>query len=240
MSEERRQRAVEYLIGELDDTDRAAFETECRTDPELARLVEELRPVVTRLETLPDEAWESPEPPPLVMPGVAPDRVPVEARPAPTVRRGFGWLRVGAGFAAAVLILATGVLIGTQLGGEDSSGPSAPQEVLALESVPGPDTPAGASGRVSLASSSEDAVTLDVSGLKPTGPDEFYELWLLGEEGELVALGTFRVEPDGESQIEVPLPVSPGDYQYFDVSIQPDNGDPSHSGRSVLRGVTKA
>ena len=70
-------------------------------------------------------------------------------------------------------------------------------------------------------------------------PDsEFYELWLLGKEGELVSLGSFRVGEEGQSQIEVPLPVNPGKYEYFDVSIQPENGSPDHSGRSVLRGST--
>lgn len=240
MSEERRQRAVEYLLGEMDDAGRSGFEAECRVDVELDRLVEELRPVVSRLETLPDEAWDPPEPPPLVMPGSPPDnaRVPAFDSPAPR-RAGFGWLRAGAGFAAALVILAAGVIIGIQLESDGPSDSSAPVQTLALESI-GDEVPAGASGEVSLTSSEEDAVTLDVSGLNPTGSDEFYELWLLGKEGELVALGTFRVEPDGDSQIEVPLPVNPGDYEYFDVSIQPDNGDPSHSGRSVLRGLTKA
>ena len=83
-------------------------------------------------------------------------------------------------------------------------------------------------------------MTLDVSGLPQSGDREFYELWLLGEKGELIALGSFRVPPDGSSTIEVPLPVDPDRYRYFDVSIQPENGDPQHSGRSVLRGLTSS
>jgi len=240
MSELNRQRAVEYLLGELDETDRAAFEVEYRSDIDLERTVDELRPVVSRLGNMPDEAWDPPEPPPLVMPGSPPEPASAPGFGAPAPRRaGFGWLRAGAGFAAAVVILSAGVLIGTQLESGGPSDPATPEQTLALESI-GNEAPSGASGLVSLTSSDQDAVTLDVSGLKPTGPDEFYELWLLGKEGELVALGTFRVEPDGDSRIEVPLPVNPGKYEYFDVSIQPDNGDPSHSGRSVLRGVTQA
>lgn len=240
MSDERRQLAVEYLLGEMDDARSTEFEAECRFDESLAFMVEELRPVVTKLESLPDEAWDMPEPPPLVMPGSPPEFTAADAAmPTARSRSGFGWMRAGLGFAAALFILAAGVLIGIQLESDGPGGSTAPEQTLALESV-GPEGPPDASGLVSLTSSEEDAVTLDVSGLKPTGSDEFYELWLLGEEGELVALGTFRVEPDGDSQIEVPLPVSPGDYEYFDVSIQEENGDPSHSGRSVLRGVTQA
>ena len=235
MTEETRQRAVSYLLGEFGESDAAAFERELAGDPELGAMVDELRPVVGRLEGLPDEAWDQVEPPPLVMPGTPPDtgRTPVPTSP----RRGFGWLRAGTGLAASAIILALGVLIGSQI--DDSGRPDpAPERTLALKSFG--DAPAGASGKVDLVSSGGDAATVDVSGLRPTGDSEFYELWLLGEEGELVALGSFRVEPDGHSRIEVPLPVDPDDYQYFDVSVQPDNGDPDHSGVSVLRGVTSA
>ena len=66
MNDEHRQTAVAYLLGELDDAARTNFESECAADPELTRLVDGLRPVVGRLETLPDDAWDAPEPPPLV------------------------------------------------------------------------------------------------------------------------------------------------------------------------------
>ncbi|MGK2956288.1 MAG: anti-sigma factor [Solirubrobacterales bacterium] len=237
MSADRRQRVVEYLLGEMDEASTTSFEADLGSDTELARMVEEMGPVVKRLETLPEGAWESPEPPPLVMPGSPPAIEPNTPAPGRATRRtGFGWIRAGVGMAAALVILVAGVLIGTQLDGSDVDTSGEPGQTLALDSLG--EAPAGASGKVVLASSTEEAVTLDVSGLKPTDGGEFYELWLLGSEGELVALGSFRVEPDGDSEIEVPLPVNPGDYEYFDVSIQPDNGDPDHSGRSVLRGST--
>jgi hypothetical protein len=34
--------------------------------------------------------------------------------------------------------------------------------------------------------------------------------------------------------------VDPADYGYFDVSIEKEDGSPEHSGKSVLRGLTKA
>lgn len=235
MIEERRQRVVEFLLGELDVADCAAFERESSGDPELAAMVDELRPIVGRLESLPDESWEPVEPPPLVMPGSAPETGRPRPVPSPG-RAGFGWLRAGAGLAAAFVILAAGVLIGLQFDGSDPADPG-PDRTLALSSFG--DAPAGATGEVALASSSGDAATVDVSGLRPTGPSKFYELWLLGDDGRLVALGSFRVKPNGRSQIKVPLPVNPDDYRYFDISVQPDNGDPEHSGVSVLRGVTR-
>ncbi len=69
MSDETQQRAVEYLLGEMEAPDAARFEAEVESDPALQRTVEELRPVVTRLESVPADSWDAPEPPPLVMPG---------------------------------------------------------------------------------------------------------------------------------------------------------------------------
>jgi hypothetical protein len=53
-----------------------------------------------------------------------------------------------------------------------------------------------------------------------------------------VSLGSFRVGPDGRATLEVPLPVDPSRYRFLDVSVEPDDGDPSHSSRSILRGRT--
>ena len=151
-------------------------------------------------------------------------------------RFGFGFPSLAAAAFSALLILAVGIGLGTQLGGDDSST-GQPVQALALDTI-GNEVPEGASGEVLLTGDAGDPVTLDVSGLEQTGEREFYELWLLGEEGELVSLGSFRVQPDGNSQVEVPLPVNPENYRYFDVSIEPENGSPDHSGRSVLRGLT--
>ncbi len=56
----------------------------------------------------------------------------------------------------------------------------------------------------------------------------------------MVALGSFRVDAHGDAVVRVPLPVDPARYRYFDVSLQPDSGDPAHSGISVLRGATRS
>jgi anti-sigma-K factor RskA len=81
---------------------------------------------------------------------------------------------------------------------------------------------------------------VDVSGLAPSGSDHFYELWLLDDDGRMVALGAFQVGAGGRAEVELPIPVTPSQYRYFDVSLQEDNGDPAHSGVSVLRGSTSS
>lgn len=238
MSEDRRQRVVEYLLGEMSEEEARNFAADRREDPELDRIVTEMEPVVGRLDELPPEAWDPPEPPPLIMPGLSPD-----SSPAPSVHRSpagrrFAWPRAFAVLASALVILGAGIFIGTRIDSDDPGTGGEEGRTLALQTIG--EAPPSAEGRVVLAGSGTDPVTLDVSGLRPTGKDEFYELWLLGKDSELVALGSFRVEPGGETKIEVPLPVNPDDYEYFDVSIQPENGSPDHSGRSVLRGLTRS
>ncbi len=79
-----------------------------------------------------------------------------------------------------------------------------------------------------------------VSGLKPTGGGQFYELWLLGADKRLVGLGSFRVDEQGRATLKLPLPVDPKAFTYFDLSLEPSDGNPGHSGVSVLRGPSAA
>lgn len=75
------------------------------------------------------------------------------------------------------------------------------------------------------------------TGLRPT--DGFYEVWLLDPgSGRLVALGV--LDDDGRGRLTVPEGVAVGDYPAVDVSAEPDDGDPAHSGASVLRGAWPA
>ncbi|HEU4906497.1 MAG TPA: anti-sigma factor, partial [Solirubrobacterales bacterium] len=132
--------------------------------------------------------------------------------------------------------LAIGVAGGLLLGDGGSGGAGGGAE-LALDRID--DGPAGAHGDVVLASD-EQRARFQVGGLDPAGPDRFYELWLLDEDGRMIALGSFQVGADGEAEVELPLPVEPSRYRYFDVSLQEDDGDPAHSGVSVLRGSTSS
>ena len=208
-----------YLLGELDSAEAAAFERAMETDAKLRAEVERLRPVVTRLERLPAETWEGPEPPPPALPAAHSARRPRRLILRPLVAA-----------ACAIVLLAAGIGLGVWL----DRNPS-PSEQLALQPVG--DVDPAASGKVSLDS---DGVNVRVSGLKPTGDGEFYELWLLGADKRLVGLGSFRVNADGAATLTLPLPVDPKTFTYFDLSLEPADGDPGHSGVSVLRGPSAA
>jgi hypothetical protein len=176
-------------------------------------------PLITRLESLGRDEWRPQRPPELVMPR--------EAQVAPRRRRALT-LRPLPAFAVALLLLtvgAGGALIAT-------SGDEDPGRTLALAPLT-----RGGDGKVKLARSGGRA-TLVVSGLEPSRRGEFYELWLLSPPGDLVALGSFRVTAAGRATRDVRVPVDLSRYRFIDVSVEPDDGDPSHSSRSVLRGRT--
>ena len=90
---------VAYLLGEMDADQSARFEQAMAADAALRAEVERLRSVVVRLERVPAEAWEAPEPPPLVPPpGRAPRRLVL--RPAVAVACASALLAAGIGFGA--------------------------------------------------------------------------------------------------------------------------------------------
>jgi hypothetical protein len=51
----------------------------------------------------------------------------------------------------------------------------------------------------------------------------------------MVSMGTFRVGDDGRVDVHMPVAVDVSKYALVDVSLEPDDGDPGHSDRSVLR-----
>lgn len=78
-------------------------------------------------------------------------------------------------------------------------------------------------------------LSVDLEGLEPLdGAD--YELWLLDLEGDdlqdLVSLGL--VNEDGT--FTVPEGIDLNEFSVVDVSVEPQDGDETHSGNSVLRG----
>ncbi len=68
----------------------------------------------------------------------------------------------------------------------------------------------------------------------PSVDGAILELWLIDTNVEnMVSLG----EVDGNSCINVPDSVNPAELPVVDISIEPNDGVETHSGRSILRGV---
>jgi anti-sigma-K factor RskA len=170
-----------------------------------------------------------PEPRPAAGERTAPPASP-EPSPAVPLRRGGRRLvparwRLAAA-AAVVLVVAAGAVA---VAGQDS-GP----DVLA-SAVLEPLVDATGPGEAELVSS-DGTTRLDLS-LSAAGlpdPDGYYEVWLIDRDVRgMVSLGPVR----DDGTYDVPADVDVTQFPIVDVSAEPADGNPTHSGSSVLRGT---
>ena len=252
----RRVEVSDYLLGELSPEDRLEAERLIREDPEFRTEVERLKPVVARLAELPEEGWETLEPPPL---RISPESLGAAAAPAPATEThsrpearkrsgsGFGshrWrltLRPAmAGLCAAALVaigVGAGFALDSGSGGEQVAG----DRQVAIRPVGSVDI--GATGTATFASSTnfdsssaeQPQARIELRGMRPSPAGTYYELWLMNTATDLVSLGSFRAPASGNVSLTVPLPESPSRFHYFDISVERADGDPGHSGLSVMR-----
>ena len=152
----------------------------------------------------------------------APPEPPEEPR-----RRG----RLVPALIGGVLIAAAAALVLALVGGRDNPpkrrtlqlGPTAQ-----LEPLPGM-PPARARARL-VQRAGRDRLELRVAGLpRPRGR---YTVWLYNSVADAKALGSF---PAGDIELDAPLPSDFERYRDVDVSLEPANGNPNHSGDSFLR-----
>lgn len=77
-------------------------------------------------------------------------------------------------------------------------------------------------------------VEVDLSALPESGADDL-ELWVINEDvSDMYSLGNIT---SNAGRFELPPGVTAVDFPIVDISIEPDDGDATHSGQSVLRGV---
>ena len=81
----------------------------------------------------------------------------------------------------------------------------------------------------------DDTLTLRVRARELGDEDGFHEVWLINVDGtRMVALGVLAEGDTGEFQ--VPQGLIDEGYRIVDISVEPDDGDPTHSGVSLARG----
>ncbi|GHC51179.1 anti-sigma factor [Streptomyces flavofungini] len=79
-------------------------------------------------------------------------------------------------------------------------------------------------------------VHIDVTDLPRT--NGYFEVWLMDPtHKKLIAVGV--LDSEGSATLPVPESVDLADYPLVDVSAQAYNGNPAHSGRSVVRGALR-
>ena len=159
--------------------------------------------------------------------------VSLPARTEPAPRRGVPlWL---AGVAAALALLA-GLGLG-RLGTGTDEAPEAVNPpvdtgtVVAATPLTALDSDA-ARGEAS-AVETDDTFTIRVSASELG--DGLHEVWLINVDGKrMVSIGLLASGDEGE--FAVPMDLIDEGYRIVDISVEPDDGDPAHSGVSLARG----
>lgn len=67
-----------------------------------------------------------------------------------------------------------------------------------------------------------------------TGEDAFYEVWMI--DTDVVGMVSLGVVPSS-GRVDLPDDLDPTAFPVVDISVEPLDGNPTHSGQSILRGV---
>ena len=136
-------------------------------------------------------------------------------------RRPVPWIL---GAVAAVLALVVGVAV-------LANRPANTDVVASVALDPLGEAPFGSGKAKLIDDGGQYRLKVDTVDLDPG--DGFLEVWVIDTEvSKLVSLGPMR--PDGT--YDLPSGLDPEQFPVVDVSVEPLDGDPAHSGDSVLRG----
>ncbi len=139
--------------------------------------------------------------------------------------------RMAIGFASAAAVILVGIPLALGLRGENSPGLDGAAELAAIGN-------SSADGEAALTGRT---LSVGIDALESAPESSTYELWLLqvdaaGAPVGIEWIGTVDNTATVDQTFEVPAEIDTGLYTVVDVSIEPDDGDLSHSGNSILRG----
>ncbi|GAA1059763.1 anti-sigma factor [Agromyces bracchium] len=136
--------------------------------------------------------------------------------------------------AAAVVGLVAGIGIGVAIGGAGGGSATTVLANAELDAFPGWD--AVGTATVEEDAAGERTLLVDLAAEVPAG--EVREVWLIRSDASgLVSLGLM----DGDTaRLVVPAGIDLDEYPLVDVSAEPVDGDPAHSGDSIVRGELRA
>ncbi len=131
--------------------------------------------------------------------------------------------------AAALLagaVVGAGAVAVVQSGQDDGE----PVTAVALDPLAGNE----ASGRAQVVVRDDGSRVVEVELDAPALNDEYYEIWLI--DRDVVGMVPLGVVRPGTQTFELPADLDLGEFPLVDVSVEPLDGDPTHSGVSVARG----
>ena len=175
------------------------------------------------------------EPMPFIEPD-APKETASTRAPVPSPRSWRSRLdtRLLAVAAAGLVFGLVGGVIGNRVLTDDGE-PTAP--VIAATELAGLPAAPTASGKADVVRTAQGR-TLDLDVRKLGAADGFYEVWLIDPTvTKMVPVGVLS---GGQGRFVLPAGVDLADYPLVDVSVEPLDGNPAHSGKSVLRGTLRS
>lgn len=223
------QLALAALREPLPEADAAHLETceRCRAEvTSLQRAVDALAvpqlaaPVASVLP--PPRVWDAIAAATGVTATLTQDDVPTEADVLPFRRRRV-LLVAAAVLAGAVVGAGTVAVLQNMNGGEEVTA-------VALDPLAGND----ASGRAEVVLRKDGTRVLQVDLKAPRPHDSYYEIWLIDKQ--VVGMYPLGVVHPGTQTVELPAGLDLGQYPLVDVSVEPLDGNPAHSGVSIARG----
>lgn len=161
-----------------------------------------------------------------------PSSEPVPAETA--ARRGVPLWLVGVAAALALLAgIGLGRLTGPTEAPEAVEPPTDSGTVVAATALTALDS--DAERGEARAVQTDDTFTIRVSASELGDEPGVREVWLINVDGErMVSIGLLASGDEGE--FAVPMELIDEGYRIVDISIEPDDGDPTHSGVSIARG----
>jgi Anti-sigma-K factor rskA, C-terminal len=204
--------------------------------------VDELARTVALAQDGVDGAGDLAGPPDRVWAGIAAELgaelQPVDDPPPP--ERSKARRRVLVAVAAAVVALAAGVGIGLgvgAVGGTPGAGP--PATVVAQLQPIGPLDPAASGTLTATERAGVRTMAVRLTGVPDTAGADYLEVWLMNGPGtEIVALGALTRDDTGYTgSFTVPSNLPMTQLDLVDVSAERYDGNPGHSGVSILRGT---
>ncbi|WP_395729828.1 anti-sigma factor [Nakamurella sp.] len=175
-------------------------------------------PALPRLVSVPGPAEPAAEPTPSIEP---------TARPARRNR----WIAPIAAAAVGIALGAGAVIVVQNREGSVTVDATAPLTPVQGGPLPTSDGQVGTAELVTARNGQQ--VRVDASAL-PAPTSTAYEVWLFGDDGRMVSLGTLA---DGSGSFTVPAGIDTTQYRTVDVSDEPPDGNPAHSGISLIRGT---
>ena len=184
----------------------------------------------TGVSATPQPAAPAPEvaPAPAAVPEAAPAPTATEATEAtvlPFRSRRRPWLLTAAAAVAGAVIGAGAVVV---LGDRDDDG----EQVVAVALDPLADNEASGRAEVIVRDDGSRVVEVDLDA--PALDDGYYEVWLI--DSEVVGMVPLGVVLPGTQEFELPADLDLEQFPIVDVSVEPLDGVPTHSGVSVARG----